>query len=100
VDISRNVAITGVDEEFYNPGSARLEGTYIFPLPEGASIDKFSMDINGQMVEAELLDATKQRLDVRWRSSAATRTPRCSSTSAAARSRSASFRSNPAAGNA
>ena len=61
VDINDQVAVTSVDQEFYNPNSQRLEGTYLFPLPEGAHIDKFSMDVNGRMQEAELLDADKAR---------------------------------------
>src|SRR5215468_10810745 len=51
VDIDDRVAVTSVDQEFRNSSSARLEGTYIFPLPAGAHIDKFSMDINGKQVE-------------------------------------------------
>ena len=61
VDIKDNVATTSVDQEFYNPNSARLEGTYVFPLPDGAHIDRFSMDVNGKMTNAELLDANKAR---------------------------------------
>ncbi|HEY7117798.1 MAG TPA: VIT and VWA domain-containing protein [Tepidisphaeraceae bacterium] len=61
VDIKDQVAVTSVDEEFVNPNSQRLEGTYLFPLPPGAHIDKFSMDINGHMQEAELLPADKAR---------------------------------------
>jgi Ca-activated chloride channel family protein len=55
------IASTSVDEEFYNPTDARLEGTYIFPLPEGAAIDRFSMDVNGKPLEAELLPADQAR---------------------------------------
>src|SRR5678815_1727637 len=44
VDINDQVATTTVDQEFYNPNPQRLEGTYMFPLPEGAHIDKFAMD--------------------------------------------------------
>ena len=33
----------------------------MFPLPPGAHIDKFSMDVNGKMKDAELLDADKAR---------------------------------------
>src|SRR3954471_24969351 len=40
VDINDQVATTTVDQEFYNPNPARLEGTYLFPLPEGAHIEK------------------------------------------------------------
>src|SRR5437660_312816 len=52
VQVSDQVAVTSVDEEFYNPNSQRLEGTYLFPLPPAAHIDKFSMDINGKLMDA------------------------------------------------
>jgi Ca-activated chloride channel family protein len=55
------IATTSVDQEFYNPTRRRLEGYYIFPIPENAIIDKFSMFIDGKETEAELLDATKAR---------------------------------------
>ncbi|HSI35039.1 MAG: VIT domain-containing protein, partial [Phycisphaerae bacterium] len=61
VDIRDNVATTSVDQEFVNPNSLQLEGTYLFPLPPGAHIDKFSMDVNGKQQEAELLPADKAR---------------------------------------
>src|SRR5882724_7127088 len=34
--ITDQLAITSVDQEFYNPNAARLEGTFIFPIPKGA----------------------------------------------------------------
>jgi len=61
VKIDGQIATTKVDEEFYNPNSQRLEGTYLFPVPKGAHIDKFTMDIGGRQVEAELLSADKAR---------------------------------------
>src|SRR5918993_908144 len=61
VDIDDRVATTTVDQEFRNPGSQRTEGTYMFPLPPGAHIDSFAMDVNGKMTEAELLPADKAR---------------------------------------
>jgi Ca-activated chloride channel homolog len=61
VKISDQVAVTEVDQSFFNPNPQRLEGDYLFPIPKGAQIDKFSMDINGKMTEAELLDADKAR---------------------------------------
>ncbi len=60
-DINDQVAVTSVDQEFYNPNNARLEGDYIFPVPLNAQIDKFAMDIDGKIVEAELLPADKAR---------------------------------------
>ena len=61
VKIDGQIATTTVDEEFYNPNPQRLEGTYLFPVPKGAQIDKFTMDIGGRQVEAELLSADKAR---------------------------------------
>ncbi len=61
VTIADRVAMTDVDQVFFNPNDQRLEGTYIFPIPNDAQIDKFSMDINGKMMDAELLDADKAR---------------------------------------
>ena len=61
VDIKDAVARTSVDQEFYNPTHARLEGFYIFPLPAGAVISDFSMEIDGKLTKAELLDAHKAR---------------------------------------
>ena len=61
VQIHDLVAVTSVDQEFYNPNGQRLEGRYIFPLPAGAHIDKFQLDIDGTMQQAELLDSNKAR---------------------------------------
>jgi len=61
VDIKDQAALTYIDQEFYNPTNARLEGYYIFPIPEGAVIKKFTMFINGAETQAELLDAKKAR---------------------------------------
>ena len=61
VKINGNIAETFIDQEFYNPSNSMLEGYYIFPIPKDAVLKDFSMDINGEMVNAELLDATKAR---------------------------------------
>jgi Ca-activated chloride channel homolog len=59
--ITDQIAITTVNQEFYNPNSSRLEGTFVFPVPKGAHLDKFTMEIDGQQVQAELLSADKAR---------------------------------------
>ena len=61
VDIRDMAATTSIDQEFYNPTNRQLEGYYIFPIPVGAVINKFSMFINGKETEAEMLDAKKAR---------------------------------------
>jgi len=59
--IKDEIAVTNIDQIFYNPTRRSLEGFYYFPVPKGASFKKFSMYINGKETEAELLDAKKAR---------------------------------------
>src|SRR5688572_26470564 len=59
--IKDQIATVSIDQEFYNPNSQQLEGTFLFPIPKGAQLDKFKMEIAGKMVEAELLSAEKAR---------------------------------------
>ena len=61
VRIKDQVAETVIDQEFYNPNSRQVEGTFLFPVPKGSAINKFSMEINGKQVDAELLAADKAR---------------------------------------
>jgi len=59
--IQGRVATTRVDQVFFNPSHAEIEGTYLFPLPEGAAVEKFSMFVDGAEVAGELLDAARAR---------------------------------------
>ena len=43
-------AKTTIDEVFINTFDRDIEGTYIFPLPEGAVISEFAMFIGDQKV--------------------------------------------------
>ncbi len=61
VKIQDQIATTQVTQVFENPTSHRFEGTFVFPLPPDAHIQEFAMEINGEVVKAELLDATKAR---------------------------------------
>ncbi len=61
VRIKDQWATASIEQEFYNPHAQRLEGTFLFPVPKGAQIDKFTMEINGKPVAAELLAADKAR---------------------------------------
>jgi len=61
VSIKDQLATTVIEQEFYNPNPRQLEGTFLFPVPKGAQINKFTMEINGRPVEAELLAADKAR---------------------------------------
>ncbi len=61
ITIDDSVAKTRVDETFFNPNDRQLEGTYLFPLPPGASVSKFSMLIGGKEVQGEVLEKDKAR---------------------------------------
>jgi Ca-activated chloride channel family protein len=57
VEIDGQVATTYVDEVFANPYTVDVEGTYVFPLPEGAAVDEFSLKVDGVPVDGEMLSA-------------------------------------------
>lgn len=59
--IKEQVAQTKIEQEFYNPNPRQLEGTFILPLPKGAHLEKFRMEVNGKMADAELLKAEKAK---------------------------------------
>ena len=61
VSIDNQFTDTSIDQKFHNPNSWDIEGTYLFPLPDGASIQKFSMFVNGEELEGEILDAGEAR---------------------------------------
>src|SRR4051812_20398517 len=61
IRITDQLAFTSIEEEFYNPNPQRMEGTFMFPLPKGAVLKKFAMEIDGRPVEAELVKAEKAR---------------------------------------
>ncbi len=61
VEIINQVAKTSIDQVFINNHNRDIEGIFIFPLPERASISEFSMYIGGKKVEGEILDRDKAR---------------------------------------
>jgi len=61
VKIDGTMARTRVEETFYNPNGAQLEGTYLFPLPPGASVTRFSMMVGGKEAQGEVLERDKAR---------------------------------------
>jgi Ca-activated chloride channel family protein len=61
VAIKDQVASVTIEQEFYNSNPQQLEGTFLFPVPRGAQIKKFTMEIGGKQVEAEVLSADKAR---------------------------------------
>jgi Ca-activated chloride channel family protein len=61
VTINDGVATTHVDQLFRNGTGRDLEGRYVFPLPPGAMVSSFSMWVDGEALEARILDADEAR---------------------------------------
>jgi TonB-dependent SusC/RagA subfamily outer membrane receptor len=56
VAIYGNISRTTWQMTFYNSTSRILEGTLVFPLKDGVSVSRYSLDINGKMREAVPVD--------------------------------------------
>ena len=61
ITIDNQFTETHIDQVFHNPNYWDIEGTYIFPLLPGASIQKFSMYVDGEELPGEVLDADEAR---------------------------------------
>jgi Ca-activated chloride channel family protein len=61
VSIEDQVAVTKVEQTFRNHTERQLEATYVFPVPEGASVREFAMWVNGHKVKGELLKAARAK---------------------------------------
>ena len=61
VTIDNQVATTHVDQVFVNDSDVDLEGEYMFPIPEGATISSFAMWVDGEPLEAQVLERDEAR---------------------------------------
>ena len=61
VEIRDQIARTTVEQSFANGTDQRLEGTFYFPLPAGASVSGFGMWIGGELVEADIVEKQRAR---------------------------------------
>ena len=61
VAIDEQVAVTRVEQTFRNNSPRQLEATYVFPVPKGADVRRFSMWVDGKEVPGELVEADKAR---------------------------------------
>lgn len=61
VEIVNQVAKTSVDQVFINHFDRDIEGTYIFPVPEGASVSDFALYIGNERIAGEILDSREAR---------------------------------------
>jgi len=61
ITIEDQVAKTHVDQVFLNDAPFDVEGTYLFPLPEDASLSQFAMWVDGQKLEGKVLNKDEAR---------------------------------------
>ena len=61
VTIEDQVATTHIEQLFVNEGDGIAEGVYLFPLPQGAAVSQLTMWIDGQPIEAKILEAGEAR---------------------------------------
>ncbi len=61
VTVTDQVAVTTIEQDFVNLGDRPAEGAYLFPLPPGAAVSNLTMFVNGQPIQAQILDANQAR---------------------------------------
>ncbi len=61
IQIDDQVALTRVEQTFRNHTDRPLEATYVFPVPKGASVNKFTMWVDGKETKGEMVEADKAR---------------------------------------
>jgi vault protein inter-alpha-trypsin-like protein/VWA domain-containing protein len=61
VKTSGDLAVTEVEHVFGNPADTNREGTFRFPVPDGAMLIGLAMEIDGKLVEGEIVEKDKAR---------------------------------------
>lgn len=61
ISIDDQVATTRIEQSFRNHTGRELEATYLFPVPKGASVRKFTMWVNGVEMPGEIVPAAEAR---------------------------------------
>ena len=55
VAINNQLARTKIDQVFVNPNDFEVNGMYIFPVPDGATLSNTVLSVDGELVNGELL---------------------------------------------
>lgn len=61
VTIEDQIASTHIDMQFTNHSRGLVEGTFVFPLPLGAAVDRLTMHVDGMAIDARILPADEAR---------------------------------------
>ncbi len=57
IEISHQLSKVHIDQVFVNPNNVEVEGRYIFPIPEEASISDFVLYVDGEKLHGEVMNA-------------------------------------------
>jgi Ca-activated chloride channel family protein len=60
INIVDQVAETRIEQSFRNHTGRELEAIYLFPVPKGASVRKFTMWVNGVEMPGEIVDKARK----------------------------------------
>ncbi len=61
VRIKYQLAVTHLEQIFLNTSRQTIEGTYLFPLPEDAVIQQFTLWVDGKPVDGQVLSAEEAK---------------------------------------
>jgi Ca-activated chloride channel family protein len=61
VEIDRQAATTTVEQVFVNNTERQLEAQYVFPIPKGAAMSKFTMIVNGKEQAGQIVEKNEAR---------------------------------------
>ncbi len=61
VEIESQAAVTTVEQVFQNNTERQLEAQYVFPVPKGAVLTRFTMLVNGKEQEGQLVEKGEAR---------------------------------------
>ena len=59
IKIVGNIAYSTAEMHFFNSGQKQMEAALLFPLPEGVSVSRYAIDINGKIREAVPVNKNK-----------------------------------------
>jgi Ca-activated chloride channel homolog len=59
--IQDQIVVTHVDQVFFNPNEWDVEGIYLFPLPKDAAVTSFTLWMDNEPVEGQILEAQEAR---------------------------------------
>jgi Ca-activated chloride channel homolog len=63
IRVSGLVARTVVSQEFQNDGAEWVEGIYVFPLPDGAAVDRLRLRVGERFIEGEIREKEEARAE-------------------------------------